>query len=101
MTLMELYDLKRNKHSGMTFSDLIDTEPNVRVCDIIQLFLLGQNDKIYLNLKIVGPRYDEKYLLKDERIIHDAWQPFYEFKVHCIEEECTEDTGLGYLTLVI
>ena len=101
MTLMELYDLKRNKHSGMTFSDLIDTEPNVRVCDIIQLFLLGQNDKIYLNLKIVGPRYDEKYLLKDERIIHDEWQPYYECKVMRIEEECTEGTGLGYLTLVI
>ena len=42
-----------------------------------------------------------RYILKSERIIHDEWQPYYECKVMRIEEECTEGTGLGYLTLVI
>ena len=47
--------------------------PNVRVRDIIQLFLLRQGDKIYLNLKRIGPKYSEIYLLMDERIISDKW----------------------------
>ena len=88
----------------MEFNEVVNRVPNVRVCDIIQLFLLGYDDKIYLNLKFTLPSaqgWVPQYLLKDERIIHDAWQPFYEFKVHCIEEECTEDTGLGCVTLVI
>lgn len=88
----------------MDFNEVASMIPNVRVCDIIQLFLLGQDDKIYLNLKITLPTaqgWVPQYLLKNERIIHDEWQPYYECKVMRIEEECTEGTGLGYLTLVI
>lgn len=88
----------------MKFDDLINIQPNVRVCDIIQLFLLGQDDKIYLNLKFTLPSaqgWVPQYLLKNERIIHDEWQPYYECKVMRIEEECTEGTGLGHFTLVI
>ena len=34
----------------MKFMDLFDIESTVRVCDIISLFLIGGDDKIYLNL---------------------------------------------------
>lgn len=86
----------------MKFMELIDIQPSVRVCDVIQLFLLGKDDKIYLNLASSNKNgYCEDYLLKDERIISDEWQPYYEREVKWIEEECTGESGLGYLTLVI
>ena len=75
--------------------------PDVKVCDIIQLFVWGYDDKICFNLKCIGSNYSGIYLLKDKRIIHDEWKPYYECKVKWIEEECTEDTGLGCFTLVI
>ena len=86
----------------MKFNGLIDMQPNVRVCDIIQLFLLGQDDEIYLNLT----KPDENglflgYTLKNERIISDKWQPYYENKIKWIEESDPDDFDLGYLTLVI
>ena len=62
-------------------------------------FLLGYDDKIYLNLKQIGPKFSVSYLLKNERIIHDEWKPYYENKVIWIEETYSDD--LAYLTLVI
>ena len=34
----------------MTFDNLLDLQPNVRLADLIQLFLLGYDDKIYVNV---------------------------------------------------
>ena len=83
----------------MKFMELIDIQPSVRVCDVIQLFLLGKDDKIYLNLAIPNKNgYCEDYILKGERIISDKWQPYYEREVKWIEEDCVD---FGYLTLVI
>ena len=87
-------------NDGITdFIEVINRVPNVRVHDIIQLFLLGQGNKICLNLKRIGSKYSEIYLLMNERIISDKWQPYYENKVIWIEE--TDPDDLGYLTLVI
>ena len=86
----------------MKFMDLIDIQPKVRVCDIIQLFLLGKDDKIYFNLSSPNRNgYCEDYILKDERIISDEWQPYYEREVIWIEEECGDEPDLAYYTLVI
>ena len=86
----------------MKFMELIDIQPSVRVCDVIQLFLLGKDDKIYLNLASPNKNgYYEDYILKDERIISDEWQPYYEREVKWIEEEWVYEPGLGHLTLVI
>lgn len=86
----------------MKFMELIDIQPSVRVCDVIQLFLLGEDDKIYFNLASPNKNgYCENYILRDERIISNEWQPYYECEVKWIEEECTGEPGLGYLTLVI
>ena len=84
----------------MEFKDLINIQPNVRVCDIIQLFLLGYDDKIYFNLAKLGTNGDfDGYTLKNERIISDKWQPYYESKIKWIEEAYSDD--LACLTLVI
>lgn len=34
----------------MNFMEIFDIQSNVRVCDIIYLFLIGGDDKIYFNL---------------------------------------------------
>lgn len=68
----------------MTFNELVDIQPQVRVCDMIQLFLLGYDDKIYFDLN------DSKgeVILFDERIISPKWVKFYEYKVIHILDSC-------------
>lgn len=85
----------------MTFMDIFDLQSNVRVCDIINLFLIGGDDKIYLNLATTNKKGYCDYILKCERIISESWTPYYECKVKWIEEECSGESGLSYLTLVI
>ena len=69
----------------MTFNELIDIKPSVRVADIIQLFLLGKDDKIYISL--VEYRNDEYVeLLTNERIIHEEWEKYYDCNIKWIEE---------------
>ena len=36
----------------MTFDNLLDLQPNVRLADLIQLFLMWYDDKIYVNVII-------------------------------------------------
>jgi hypothetical protein len=76
----------------MCFDDLFDRKCEVKVCDIIQLFLAGYDDKIYLNLSDT----EENYILSNERIISSKWIPYYDRNILCI----LEDDG-GFLTLVI
>lgn len=82
----------------MKFMDLFDIESTVRVCDIIILFLIGGDDKIYFNL--ANPNEND-YILKRERIISNGWEPYYECKIKWIEEECSGESDVGYLTLII
>ncbi len=86
----------------MTFSELIDIKPDVRVADLIQLYLLGQDDKIYLNLAAPKNGYIEDYILTRERIISEKWEPYYEKKILWIEEDYPdEEHDLADLTLCI
>nr|DAI81205.1 MAG TPA: hypothetical protein [Caudoviricetes sp.] len=82
----------------MKFMDLFDIESTVRICDIIILFLIGGDDKIYFNL--ANPNEND-YILKCERIISKGWEPYYGCKIKWIEEECSSESGLGYLTLIV
>lgn len=85
----------------MTFDELIDIKPKVRVADILQLFLLGKDDKIYLNLGRYNRLYID-YILQDERIIDDKWSDYYECEVKWIVEEYICDYhDLADLTLII
>ena len=80
----------------MRFDELFDRKCEVKVCDIIQLFLMGYDDKIYLNLSDSSGNY----ILTNERIISPKWITYYESDVICIlDEPCNND--FGFLTLVI
>ena len=86
----------------LNYMDLFDIQPNVRVCDIISLFLIGGDDKIYFNLSTTNKKwYYGDYILKCERIISKSWAPYYESNIKWIEEECSGESGFGYLTLII
>lgn len=82
----------------MKFMDLFDIESTVRVCDIISLFLIGGDDKIYFNL---ANSNENDYILKCERIISKGWEPYYECKIKWIEENCSFEPGLSYITLFV
>ena len=69
----------------MTFDELIDIKPSVRVADIIQLFLLGYDDKIYITLCEYN-NGEYVYLLENERIIHEEWEKYYDCNIKWIED---------------
>ena len=76
----------------MIFEELFDRKCEVKVCDIIQLFLMGYDDKIYLNLSDTN----ENYILYNERIISSKWATYYECNIlYLLDYAC------GFLTLVI
>ena len=75
----------------MSFDELLDRKCEVKVCDIIQLFLMGYDDKIYLNLSDTS----ENYILSNERIISSKWVKYYECNILYILDDC------DCLTLVI
>lgn len=87
----------------MSFRELIDDiKPNIKVADIIKLFLLGMDDKICLNLAAPKNGYAEDYILTRERIISNKWEPYYEKEIVWIEEEYPdEEECLAALTLCI
>lgn len=80
----------------MCFDELFDRNCQVKVCDIIQLFLMGYDDNIYLNLS----DSNENYILSKERIISSNWIPYYECTIRYILDDSGED-GYAFLTLVI
>lgn len=65
----------------MTFNDLISMTPDVNLASLIQLFLLGYDDKIYIDILIKG-----KPVLEGVRIIDSRLQVFYERKIEYLEE---------------
>lgn len=86
----------------MKFNELIDLKVNISVAELIQLFLLGYDDKIYLNLKDLKELSDidgEDFTLQDERILSDKWIPYYEYKIKFLED--TYDFERSILTVVI
>lgn len=61
----------------------------VKVCDIIQLFLAGYDDKIYLNLSDTS----ENYILSNERIISSKWISYYECNILYLLDDCVFNSG--------
>ena len=68
----------------ITFDDLISITPNVRLADLIQLFLLGYDDKIYFDVQINTS--DEIITLENIRIIAPELQPYYDYKIAYLGE---------------
>lgn len=73
----------------MTFNELIDIEPDINLATLIQLFLLGGDDKIYLDI------WDgKKPVFNSIRIIDSNLQPFYERKIAYIEDSSYESHAI-------
>ena len=75
----------------MSFDDLFDRKCEVKVWDIIQLFLMGYDDKIYLNLSDSSGNY----ILTNERIISHEWVQYYESDVRYILDD-SSDNDFGF-----
>jgi hypothetical protein len=76
-----MFDVKHIYAGG---DELFYRKCEVKVCDIIQLFLAGYDDKIYLNLSDT----DENYILYNERIISSKWIPYYECNILYFVDDC-------------
>ncbi len=68
----------------MTFDDLIVIAPNVRLADLIQLFLLGYDDKIYFDVEINSG--NDVITLDNVRIIAPELQPYYDYMITYLGE---------------
>ena len=78
----------------MTFNELIDIKPNVRLADLIQLFLLGKDDKIYFDIQLGDSEFNHI------RIIDSVLEGWYEYKVDYIEESDYDSTSIFRVKLV-
>lgn len=77
----------------MTFDNLFDLQPNVMLADLIQLFLMGHDDKIYVNVVIHEANLKEPIELSEVRIIDSALKPYYEYKIAYLEDSYYETPG--------
>ena len=74
----------------MSFDDLFMHYPKVTLADIIQLFLKGYDDKIYLDIFEEGT----KELLTSTRIISEDLQPYYEREIEYFEESSYDSRSI-------
>ena len=74
----------------MSFDDLIMHDSKVTLADIIQLFLKGYDDKIYLDIFEEGT----KELLTSTRIISEDLQPYYEREIEYFEESSYDSRSI-------
>lgn len=84
-----------------TFDDLIDCDPKLKFGELIQLFLKGNDDKIYINLQRVIKKKWRSYaedLCTCTRIIDPTLVKYYDCYIEQIEDPCDNET---LLTIVI
>ena len=81
----------------MTFDELIDIRPDVNLATFIQLWLLGYDDKIYIDVSI-----GDKEILCDTRIISEELVPYYEYKIAYLKDNRgIEFEGHGSIGVVL
>ena len=78
----------------MTFDNLIDIKPNVSLDDLIQLFLLGMDDKTYFGIQLDDVKFDHV------RIIDPWLKPYYEYRVKYIEKSDYDSRSIFSVRLV-
>ena len=72
----------------MIFDELISLRPSLKLGELIQLFLLGYDDKIYFDIIINGDLYNS---MEHIRIIDEKLQPYYDCE---IEYLCDDDDSM-------
>lgn len=84
-----------------TVDDLINCEPKLKLGELIQLFLRGYDDKIYINL--YHRTYEKCSIYTEDlfeciRIIDPFLIPFYDCYIERLEDPCDNNV---LLTIVI
>ena len=74
----------------MTFNDLIDLKPSITLAELIQLFLLGYDDKIYVDILVNAEKIFENIRIIDSELI-----PYYEYKIEYLTDTCTGIMAIG------
>ena len=74
----------------MKFDDLLDLKPNVTLGELIQLFLLGYDDKIYIDVEVGGEE-----IIEHARIIDVDLKPYYEYKIQYLSGTYGSDMTVG------
>ena len=74
----------------MKFNDLLDLKPNVTLGELIQLFLLGYDDKIYIDVEVGGEE-----IIEHARIIDGDLEPYYEYKIQYLSGTYGSDIEVG------
>ena len=62
----------------MSFDELITLRQSLKLGELIQLFLLGYDDKIYFDIVINGDLYNP---IEHVRIIDVSLEPYYDFEI--------------------
>ena len=62
----------------MIFEELITLRPSLKLGELIQLFLLGYDDKIYFDIIINGDLYNP---IEHVRIIDVSLEPYYDCEI--------------------
>ena len=73
----------------MKFEELITLRPSLKLGELIQLFLLGYDDKIYFDIIINGDLYNP---MEHIRIIDVSLEPYYDCEIEYLCD--TEDSML-------
>lgn len=84
-----------------TFDDMISCEPKLKLGELIQLFLIGNDDKIYINVQRVIKKKWRSYgedLCTNTRIIDPRLVQYYDCYIEQLEDPCDNET---LLTIVI
>ena len=74
----------------MNFDELIGLKPNLILAELIQLFLLGYDDKICIDVEIDG-----ELVLEHIRIIDNKLVPYYESKIKYLYDSCSSMMTVG------
>lgn len=67
----------------MVFDELISLRPSLKLGELIQLFLLGYDDKIYFDIIINGDLYNP---IEHVRIIDEKLQPYYDYEIEYLSD---------------
>ena len=71
----------------MTFDELLDRKPHLLLADFIQLCLMGQDDKIYIDVDVYkGGKLNLDEWLENKRIIDKELAQYYDCEIIGIYE---------------
>lgn len=74
----------------MKFNDLLNLKPVITLGELIQLFLLGYDDKIYIDIEGKG-----EIILEHIRIIDGELEPYYERKIQYLSDSSDSKMTVG------